>query len=107
MTGNALRKIAAGTWQPPTGSNPSSFASDNSKLLGLRQGTLIVRLALLESAAFFGCIAYLLEGQMFVLSEVLVAVFLMLASFPTFYRVRYWLELQADRLSQLREEAAS
>ena len=107
MTGNALRKIVAGAWQPPPGANPSSFDGDSSKLMLLRHTTLIVRLAILESAAFFGCIAYLLEGQIFVLSEVLVALFLMLASFPTFYRVRYWLELQADQVNQLRQAAAS
>jgi hypothetical protein len=107
MTGNGLRKIASGKWQSPTESNPSGFATDSSKLLALRQSTLIVRLALLESAAFFGCVAFLLEGQLFVLSAVFVALFLMLASFPTYYRIRYWLQLQTDQLTQLRQQAAS
>ena len=107
MTGHGLRKIATGAWRTPPGADPSSFVTDNSKLVALRQSTLIVRLAILESAAFFGCIAYMLEGQVFVLSAVLVALFLMLASFPTFYRVRYWLELQANQLTQLRQEAAN
>ena len=107
MTGNGLRKIASGAGQPPSGANLSVSASDGSKLLALRLSTLIVRLAILEGAALFGCVAYLVEGHLFVLSEVLVALLLMLASFPTFYRVRYWLELQADQLTEMRQEAVS
>ena len=107
QTGKGLRKIATGTWQLPPGADPSAFKSDASKLLVLRQNTMLSRLAILEGAGFFGCIAYLVEGRMIALSEILVVLFLMLMSFPTYYRMRYWRELQTDRLIQLRQDAAS
>lgn len=104
QTRAALRRIAAGTWQLPPGANAASFQTDTSKLLVVRQTSMIIGLALLEGIAFFGCIAYLMEAQPFVLVVVIVAAILMLLIFPTEGRVRAWLEQQSDRLVELRQQ---
>ena len=104
QTRAAVRQIAAGTWRPAPAACAEAFRTDSSKLLAVRQATLVVGLALLEGAAFFGCIAFLLEARPFALGVVLVAVLLMLVKFPTEGRVRAWLERQADRLAELRQQ---
>ncbi|CAN5117000.1 hypothetical protein BH10PLA2_BH10PLA2_26390 [soil metagenome] len=104
QTREGLKKIAAETWSTPRGSNPAEFKTDAPKLLALRQTTLITSLAILEGAGFFAGVAYLLEMRPFVLAVVAVIVLQMLMNFPTEYRVRTWLETQADRLTLLRQQ---
>ena len=55
---------------------------------------MIVGLAILEGAAFFNLVCYLIEGHWWSLAVVGVLLVLMLAAFPTRTRLRYWL---ADR----------
>ena len=74
LTRSALRRIVAGTWQMPGGVPPAVYATEGDKLMAVRQTTLIVGLALLEGPAFFGCLAYLLEGQPLALGVVAVPV---------------------------------
>lgn len=113
QTRAALRKIASGTWQPgprnllpwPTKTNPSDYNTDTAKLLAVRQTMTLMIFAPLEGMAFFGCIAYLVEAQDFVLGVILVPVILMLLCLPTESRVRAWLEKQTDRLAELRQQA--
>jgi hypothetical protein len=107
VTRQALRRIAAGTWQPPAQNPGTTFATDSSKLLAVRQTSLIIGLALLEAAGLLGCIAYLLEADPIALGVVAVALAFQLARFPTEGRVRAWLEQQADRLAELRQQGAS
>ncbi len=107
LTRNALGQIASGNWKAPPGFNAADFPSDASKLLGIRQTAMIVGLALLEGAAFFACIAYLLEAQPWVLAIILVSVLLMMMNFPTEGRVRSWLALQAEQLDELRRRGIS
>jgi len=104
QTRTALRQIASGTWQLPPGANATAFSTDAVKLLAVRQTTMVVSLALLESAAFLGGIAYLLEAQPFALGVVLVVILLMVMNFPTEGRVRGWLEWQTDQLAELRQQ---
>lgn len=102
QTRAALRRIAAGTRltrEPGSTVGPS----DLMELLTVRQTTMLIALALLEGAAFMGCIAFLIEKQPFVLAAVLVALALMLAQFPTEGRVRAWLERQAGQLAAMRQ----
>jgi hypothetical protein len=65
---------------------------------------MMIGLALLEGAAFLGCIAYLLEARPLALGVVVVAITPMLVNFPTEARVRAWLERQADQLAELRQQ---
>jgi hypothetical protein len=104
QTRAGLRRIASGTWRPPTQMNPSDYAGDTAKLLAVRQTTMIIALAILEGTAFFGCIAYLLEAQSFVLGIIILIIVLMTLNFPTQSRIRAWLERQTDRLAELRQQ---
>jgi hypothetical protein len=103
----ALRRILEGTWTMGPAVSPTTLATDAAKLLVVRQTTLIVGLALLEGAAFMGCMAYLLGAQVLSLGVVGVAVALMLCKFPTAGRVRAWLGRQADVLNELRRQRGS
>jgi hypothetical protein len=98
------RRIASGAWQGPPGSDPTAYASDTAKLLAVRQTAMIIRSALLEGVAFLGCIAYMIEGRAIALGVVAVAVIVMLLTFPTRGRVRSWVEQQANRLVELRQD---
>src|SRR5271165_3121624 len=99
----AVQRIATGTWQVPSEANPESFATDEDKLMAVRLNSLLVAMALLEGAGFFGCIAYLLEGQLLALLVVAAVVVVMVARFPTAAGVRAWLERQTQRLVELRQ----
>lgn len=95
ITRTGLRQIVDGTWKEPEGVKSEPVSSTPAKLLSLRQTTMIVGLAPLEGAGFFGCAAYLVEHQVAVLSIAGVAILLMLLRFPTAGRVSAWLEQQA------------
>jgi hypothetical protein len=101
-TRSALQRIAAGTWQTPPDLDPEQYANVPVRLLFIRQLNLLIGLALLEGAAFMGCIAYMLEAHPISAGVVGVAVGLMVLQFPTRGRVRVWLERQMDQLAQLR-----
>jgi hypothetical protein len=81
---------------------PSAFPDDTSRLLLAYQTKMILAAALLEGAAFFGCIAYLLEGQTSVLAIPAVVLTLMALTFPTQDRVSQWVEEQQRRIDGLR-----
>ena len=76
-------------------------ANLRASLLAGRQTAMIVGLALLEGAAFLGCIAYLQEGQLYSLGFVLVAACLMLWNFPTTNSVNDWLDHHQRLLEEL------
>jgi hypothetical protein len=67
-------------------------ASPAAGALALYQTRMIVGLAILEAAAFFNTIAYVLEGHWWSLVVVAVLVALMLGAFPTRTRLRQWVE---------------
>jgi hypothetical protein len=70
---------------------PASETTANSPL-GLYQTRMIVGLALLEGAAFFNLIAYLLEGHWWSFLVIAALLAWMLASFPTRSRLRQWID---------------
>lgn len=104
QTRAALRQVASGAWRLPVPANPNDYGTDTAKLLAVRQTTLIVALAMLEGTALLGCIAFLLEAQMWVLGIIIVTLLLMLVNFPTEARVSAWLQEQTDRLAELRQQ---
>jgi hypothetical protein len=79
---------------------------DREYLLGVRQTTMIISMALVEGASFVGSIAYIVEGRLFVLTVSLVGILLILASFPTRDRVQMWLDAHLRGLSDLRAKKA-
>jgi hypothetical protein len=80
---------------------------DIDKLLGVRQATLIVGLALIEGTAFCACIGFLLDADVGSLVVVGLCLLLMLALFPTRNRVRNWLDRQAMAVQDLRNAAGN
>ena len=107
---NHVQKIAAGTWTP--GKDPgtgkefaaTAYPTDASKLLAVNQTHTLIAAALLEGAAFFGCLAYLIEGQVFTLAVPGVVFALMVLTFPTRDRVSQWVEVQQTRVTDRRSE---
>ena len=82
---------------------PADEAADADRLLAVRYTAIIIALALLESAALFGCIAYMLEAQPLALAVVAGAALLMLLRFPTAARLRAWLTRELGRLAVRRQ----
>jgi hypothetical protein len=99
MAAGARRRIAAGQWPPGMGA--SVPADDLGKLCMLYQVRLVVGAALVEGAAFFLLIAYLLEGQIVALAGAAVMLALVLVRFPTRSGLEGWL---SDQQEQLRQE---
>ncbi len=97
-----LRRIARGEWRAPPGAE-HVYASDAAKLFAVYLTTMMIGLALVESAGIFCCVAYLLEGQHYVLGLIALAVLLQIARFPTEGRVRAWIGRQLDLLEQERQ----
>jgi hypothetical protein len=105
ITRSAVRRIAAGAWRGPPGADPAQSESDVGKLVAVWQTSTLVGYALLEGAGFFGCIAYLLEGQGAALGVAGAALGMMAGMFPTAGRLGAWLQRQSDALAALRNEA--
>ncbi len=103
MLDSQSRRIAAGEWRPPSGTDASAYASEKAQLLAVRQTTMIVGLALLEGSAFMGILAFLSEANPLALCVTAGAVVLMLMRFPTEGRSRAWLDEQAEKLVQARQ----
>ena len=75
---------------------------DIDKLLGVRQATMLVGLALIEGTAFCACIGFLLDADVGSLVVVGLCLLLMLVLFPTRNRVRNWLDKQAMAVQDIR-----
>jgi len=83
-----------------TGKRPGPETADElrTKLLPQFQQQLIVRAAILEGAAFFASVAYLLTGNPVPACVAVALLVPMLVDFPTRTRVESWLERQQDKL---------
>lgn len=66
------------------------------ELLGGYQTQMIVSAALLEGAAFFNTIAYMIEQQWWSLATVGVVVVAMLQKFPTARSLEHWVRTQSE-----------
>jgi hypothetical protein len=104
QTRSAVRRAAAGAGRPPDPSLAQEWQTDTARPLAIAQTQLLITLALLEGAAFFGCVAYLVEAQPIALAAAAVALVVMLARFPTEARLHAWLEQQSETLDRYRQE---
>lgn len=77
-----------------SGGTGASEGGGTSGALALYQTRMIIGLALLEGAAFFNLVAYLVEGHWWSLAVTAGLVALMLSAFPTRGRLTQWV---ADR----------
>jgi hypothetical protein len=96
-------QIATGTW-PPRNQPGGMPATDEGKLLTLRQMTLIISLAFIEGPSFMGGVAYLVEKNNLGLGVMLIGLGLLVARYPTEDRLRQWLEAKKDELDRIRQE---
>ncbi len=82
------------------GKRPGPQTADElrAKLLPQFQAQLIVRAAVLEGAAFFGAVAYLLTGNPVPACVTVALLVPMLVDFPTRTKVESWLERQQEKL---------
>ncbi len=99
-------RIARGEWKPPPGA-ASAYTSDAAKLFAVYLTSTIVGLALVEGAGILCCLAYLLEGQTYVLALIAIAVVLQIARFPTEGRLRAWMGRQLDWMEQERQRTGA
>jgi hypothetical protein len=97
-----IERIAAGTWTPMAETTSQAPATDAGRLLAIYQARIITANALLEGTAFFGLVAYVLEGRSFVLAVPFVAVALMMVTFPTRGRIEAWINEQLIRIRDRR-----
>jgi hypothetical protein len=79
--------------------NPAS-ADSAEQLCGLYQTSLIIGDALLEGAAFYFLVAYLVEGQLLALIVAGFFLVILILQFPTRSRVERWIERQQELISQ-------
>jgi hypothetical protein len=82
----------------PKGAKLQTMDEQRAKLLPQFQSQLIVRAAILEGAAFFATVVYLLTGNPIVAGAAILLLVGMLAVFPTRARVDLWLERQQEKL---------
>jgi hypothetical protein len=76
---------------------------DVGSLSAAYQTQQIIRAAILEGAAFFNLVAYIVEKQSLCLVAAGVMVLFMLSQFPTRQRVEDWLERELTATEQLRQ----
>jgi hypothetical protein len=99
-----LAQIARGTWKPPQQLSANyDVSSESAKLLIAYQTHLIMRLALLEGAAFFALVAYQMEGHWLALGVAICALALLLFQFPARGRVEDWADQAKVRMQESRQ----
>jgi hypothetical protein len=76
---------------------------DAGPLGGVYQVRAIIGAAILEGAAFFNLMAYMLEGQLINLAAAGVLVLIMLCAIPTYGRVESWVQNELTTIEQLRQ----
>lgn len=82
----------------------NGMASENiGRFAQLYQTQLIIRCAILEGAAFFCLVGYMIEQQMFGLVAAVVLLLVMLANFPTRSRVESWIDARLIEKEQLQQ----
>ena len=72
-------------------------------LSAVYQTRLIMRAAILEGAAFFNLVAYMLERRPLCLGAAVVLLLLISAQFPTRSRVEEWFDSELTTVAQMRQ----
>jgi hypothetical protein len=76
---------------------------DVGPLGGIYQLRIIVGAAILEGAAFFNLVAYMIEQQMFSLAVAGILAVVIMASMPTYGRLESWVQSELTTIEQLRQ----
>jgi hypothetical protein len=101
--GQLRRSIVDGRWRTmtPVGSN-AEVLGDVPALTSAYQTRMIISCAMLEGIAFLNLVAYMLERRPISLAVAGILILMLLGHFPTFGRVRNWLEDELATIKQLR-----
>jgi membrane protein YdbS with pleckstrin-like domain len=95
MTGTPMRESSVGHSAAQSEASPDSDELNRvTQIMGIYQTRLIVSMALLEGAAFFNLVAYLIEGQVVNVAVAFVLLVLMMIQFPSRRRVEDWVEAE-------------
>ena len=92
-------RIAAGTWTMQ-GQNVPSVETDAGKLAAVYQITTIVGGALLEGAAFFALVAYMIEGHFAALAAAAAMLIGVALHFPIGNQLSDWVERQLELIEE-------
>jgi hypothetical protein len=100
------RGIAAGTWPLQGGDLPSGATETNAadRLLSVHQTKTIIEGALLEGAALFVLVVYLMSRETWLLGIAAVLLAWLVFSMPTRERSEQWVEQQLELLEVERRE---
>jgi hypothetical protein len=99
---SAVARIAGGTWKSPAGAAPQAYTDDKDKLFASLQNAVIVSMALLEGASFFGGVTYIIEKHWLGLMVILVGLGFMTLRLPTRPRMESWMAAQLANLEEAR-----
>ena len=99
IVANQRDRIAAGSWSP--GANATSAGlpanmTDGDRLLFVFQQKTIVESAIVEGAAFFVLVSFLIAGQWWSLAIAGVFVAVIVVPFPTYLRIENWVRFQLE-----------
>jgi len=110
IVAGGLRRIAAGRYDQGRSSAATGFAQliettgDNGRLFAILQTQRILGAALLEGAALFAGVTYLLEGRVALLAVAALLACSILLFLPTRSSLERWLTSCTERLEELRSE---
>ncbi|HEX2475589.1 MAG TPA: hypothetical protein VHK01_12630 [Lacipirellulaceae bacterium] len=106
ITAGIRQSIVHGKPAPPAGLSQNLPMTDERlqirPLIAMYQNSLIVGGAILEGAAFFNLVAYMLEQQPMNLVVAGVLLLLLLSQIPTVSRLESWIETELTTIDQLR-----
>lgn len=94
------RQVAKEIEQP---GRPEGASDETTALLGIFQTKRIAGAALIEGAAFFALICYMLEGHPLAIAAAVFLMATLATFFPTRDGVSRWLETQRAEVEQLRQ----
>jgi hypothetical protein len=112
IVSSARKRIASGTWQPPTSQgvrpNPQiqhfiEQHGDTARLFGLYMTKTIIGAAFLEGASFMCGMAFLLEGHPLALAGEVVGAIGVALHFPTASGVITWIDAHERRIAEEKE----
>jgi len=113
IVSGGLRCIAAGLYDQGRSSSATGFGQliettgDNGRFFAILQTQRILGAALLEGAALFAGVTYLLEGRVVLLAVAVLLACSILFLLPTRASLESWLTSCTKRLEELRSEGGA